>query len=417
MVCPASQSSPSKGLTGDRWKTDQSIGAVRNGEVLRKVRQSMLAGRLPEEVCSRCLSEERAGLPSWRMKTEATFKATDEELRTATGEDGGIEVERLPLQQLSLRLSNKCNLQCQMCHPSSSRALYEEWVALEKPRFGVGGEKVELIETESGWREKNSPFSWFDDFFARMKAEPGVLREIGFIHFSGGEPLLETNHLAFLEELIRQGRAPHLTLDYTSNLTVLPEAVLKAWTRFGKVRVSVSWDGRRSAQEYIRFPMKYERFLRNVRRLDEAEGPFELWVNSTISILNVWDYPLFLREFMEHGFRRYNVLLFKEGPRFYPSFHVLRKPEIFSLDRISAAGKERLRAHYQEQRGALEGALRARGWSSEELGSSLQGVIDSIRPSSTGEGDLRETLRNRDRFRKMKYQDFIPELEFLMEEA
>nr|HRO68453.1 hypothetical protein [Pseudobdellovibrionaceae bacterium] len=264
----------------------------------------------------------------------------------------------------------------------------------------------------------DSPFSWFDDFFENVKSEPAVLSEIGFIHFSGGEPLLEKNHLAFLRELIGRGRASHLVLDYTSNLTVLPEAVLKAWAHFKKVRISVSWDGRKAAQEYIRFPLRYERFLDHVRMLDEADGPFELWINSTVSVLNVWDYPLFLREFLSRGFRRYNVLESPEGPRFYPSFHILRKPEIFSLDRVTASGKERLEAHYRENLPLIEAAIKERGWRSEDLASSLRGVIDSIRPSLQEEGeDLNETLRKKDRFRKMNHRDFIPELEMLVAKA
>lgn len=416
MVCPASQSSPRRGLTGERWSAGTDPQALRNAEVLKKIRREMLAGNLPEEFCSRCLAEERAGLMSSRMKKGITLKRREETLLAATAVDGTLDTAAVPLEQLSLRMNNKCNLQCQMCHPSSSTALYREWLATEGPRFAVGGGKVSLTLKEGAIVAGGADFKWFESLFAAIRGNPAIIAGVDFIHFSGGEPLLEPRHTEFLRFLVEQRRAGAMTLDYTTNLTVLPDEVLELWRNFARVRICVSWDGRRKAQEYIRFPIRQEKFLRNVRRLDEAEGPFELWADTTVSLLNVWDYPLFLREFLESSFRRLNVDPQYEGRRFYPSFHLLRKPDIFSLDLISPSGKIKLERHYEGLLPELARAVKARFPASEDPSPALRGILESIRPQRDGSGveALRETLRKRDLFRKVDYRDFIPEIDTLI---
>jgi pyruvate-formate lyase-activating enzyme len=424
MVCPASQSSPSKGLTGERWSDASGaegprMDHLRNSQKLKSLRSAMMGGDLPPEFCSRCLSEESAGLDSWRQKNASSFRYTEESLLKATSSDG--EIRDLPLQQLSLRMSNRCNLQCQMCHPNSSRSLYPEWLATESPRFAVGSDKVHLQQTEGGIHEDRPRFDWFESFFAALQADEKSLEGIDFIHFSGGEPLLERRHLEFLEYLIRIGRAPHTTLDYTSNLTVLPPKLLEIWRQFQKVRISVSWDGRRGAQEYIRFPLRYERFVENVRALDRAEGPYELWINSTISVLNVWDYPLFLKEVLMSSLQKFNVREGSGGGKFFfLSFHLLRKPDIFSLDLVSPKGRDLLVQHYEQHLPELRMLAASRFQSCEGLNELLPGLLKSIsaRPEDPGriaQGEaLWQTLSKRDAFRGCSYQRSIPELSSLV---
>jgi MoaA/NifB/PqqE/SkfB family radical SAM enzyme len=414
MVCPASQSSASRGLTGERWSSGSSLAELRNSGILKKVRAEMLEGRLPEEFCSRCLAEENAGLESWRLKNEGSFKASDEDLVAGTQADGSLKETAPLLQQLSFRLSNRCNLKCRMCHPSSSRALYEEWSALESPRFRVGSDKVRLVRQGEILTEELSPFSWFDGFFEVFKKEPQTFLNVEIFQFSGGEPLMDRNHLELLKLLIARNRAEHITLEYASNLTILPREVLKCWKHFKKVRVSVSWDGRKNAQEYIRFPLRYDSFVKNVERLDQAEGNFDLWVNSTISLLNVWDYPLFLREFLERGFRRYNIVDEGKRGRFFPSFHILRKPEFLSLDRISPSGKQLLQSHYAESLPGIKEVLRRRDLHVEDLDADFNGILNSVGASPAEEESSLKELRRQDTFRKMSYRDYVPELDRLI---
>ena len=92
----------------------------------------------------------------------------------------------------------------------------------------------------------------------------------------GGEPLLIHQHYDFLNELVERGRAPFVTLEYNTNLSIVPEKALKLWEHFKKVKLGVSLDGVGPINDYIRHPSKWSVMERNLLKIDKAPGNIDV---------------------------------------------------------------------------------------------------------------------------------------------
>jgi hypothetical protein len=78
------------------------------------------------------------------------------------------------------------------------------------------------------------------------------LSKLTRIDFKGGEPMMAKNHVEFLEMLIAEGLNEKLTLQYTTNGTIVNPKILDVLAKFKKVRVMFSIEGTGSLYKYIR---------------------------------------------------------------------------------------------------------------------------------------------------------------------
>jgi len=201
-----------------------------------ELRESFLRNERPAG-CSSCWERENQIGKSRRI----WFKEKFEEF-LPVNKDYTLPVTKKNLgwTQMDINLSNVCNLKCRMCGSWASNQWFEEDVALSKinPAFKKENnpERQKIVQHE------------LNDLIELLPHTTKLRR----IDFKGGEPMLAKNHVEFLEELIRQGRNRYVTLQYTTNGTVVNPKILSTLQKFNKVRMMFSIEGTGNLYSYIR---------------------------------------------------------------------------------------------------------------------------------------------------------------------
>lgn len=309
---------------------DVGVAEARNSPTLKAIRKSMIEGQWPA-ACARCQKEEAAGIRSKRIYSKDTLpKDLDQKwAESITDTDGKMVLEKSPLLDLDVRFGNKCNLACRMCGPSDSSAWISDYEKL-------------------GGTFKPGRFDWYEQepFWNSLEVGSSHLEHIYVV---GGEPLLIDRHYVFLKHLIDIGRAEKITLEYNTNLTVLPEKALELWHHFQKVRIGVSFDGAKEVNDYIRFPSKFAVLERNLDKIDKASGRFQVWLACTVSAYNIHHLVDLMRWVHSKKFARIGKTSGKEF--FVP--HPVHMPEHLNVQAFPAEIKKATRVHLEQELAAF----------------------------------------------------------------
>lgn len=285
-----------------RVSDENSISKAWNSPTIQGMRSQMLEGKEPE-VCGECFSAEKMGDRSLRVKNNEVFLSQMKPM---------IRSEKVPeseIRALDVRWGNICNLKCRMCYPDFSRLLLPEHQEI----YGRAKDPKEAEEILSrDWFRRGNQWKEFPE-----------LENLEFLNFAGGEPLLIPESFELLERLVKSGKSKQITLTYNTNLTVLPAAAKELWPQFKEVKVSVSLDGYKEVNSYIRYPSSWEKIEKNLQELDQnflSYGLSHLSVHSTLQIYNVFSFGLLL-----DWMKRFSFL----HP--YPDITYLTSPEHFDL--------------------------------------------------------------------------------------
>ena len=241
---------------------NKTLSEVFYGNWMNDIRSKMLAG---EEIlgCIRCYQEESAGKKSLRERYHDNKDLPVEDL---------VDIENPRLKWIELAISNDCNLACRMC---DSRYAWK-WFKEEQAMYG---------ETHNQQERTKSDISNIYPF----------INDLVHIKFTGGEPLLTPDHWKLLDKLLDERDCSEIFLNYSTNCTIMPkDSWVEKWKKFKKVEFALSFDSSDPAEsEYIRWPAKWETTESVTKRfleLKELHG-FQVFLRSTISILNVWQMP------------------------------------------------------------------------------------------------------------------------------
>lgn len=225
------------------WQTDQRFVPIRN---------SMLAGtKLPH--CSHCYKQEQNGLTSDRY-TESL------EWANRLGLTSIHELKELHAPAyVEVRSSNRCNLMCRMCHPTSSHRIAKEYHQL-----GL---------------ELRPPIAPYVDVFADI--DPTRLKKI---YVSGGEPMLNNDFFRWLD---RHSHVNTVKVEclINTNGTKLPLRLRKHLSRWPNMQFIFSIDAYAELNHYIRWPSNWNSIVENWHYLRRANH--RVHVNTTVSIYNV----------------------------------------------------------------------------------------------------------------------------------
>lgn len=229
-----------------------SINDLYNSEHMKQIRRNMLAGERPKE-CTECFKIEDFGGQSRRMSSLNNYKQNINFIDSFLGtkDDGGIVPK---VQFLDISLSNVCNLKCIMCSPPHSTLMKEEFDQFsDNKQIGYDN------STYKGALSLKNNSSMFDLF------SDEELESIEVILFSGGEPLIDIKHKAFLKKLISLKIASKITISYNTNMTYLSSDLLEIWNQFYKVDLNISVDAYGKLNEYIRKNSNWNQFEKNVQ--------------------------------------------------------------------------------------------------------------------------------------------------------
>lgn len=287
---------------GIRISDENAVVKAWNSPVIRNLREQMIKGEEPE-ICRECFLPEKMGDRSLRVKNNEIYLSQLEPIIQTSA------VAEKEIRALDVRWGNICNLKCRMCFPDFSRLLLPEHQELYG-RAKDAREADEILSRE-WFREKDH---WKD---------LSGLENIDFLNFAGGEPLLIPESFELLERFVKSGKAKNITLAYNTNLTLLSPAARELWPKFREVRLSVSLDGYREVNSYIRHPSSWEKIEKNLRELDEnheSYGISHLSIHSTLQIYNAFSFSELIRWMKGFSFLH---------P--YPDITYLTSPEHFDL--------------------------------------------------------------------------------------
>ncbi|MDE0092276.1 MAG: twitch domain-containing radical SAM protein [Oligoflexia bacterium] len=339
-VCCRSHVSENQGILRDKNKSPLQVGEtsveeVRNSELLKELRLSMLKGEA-HPTCVRCLTEEKISMQnSFRLSQQRLWEKdfTFESAKKVTQKDGAIDAKESPLLSVDLTLGNKCNLKCRMCRPETSDYWYEDHYKIwgKDSFFSVDGKEFKIIQNEKNqWRIENGHYSWIDQT-STWEEINRALKNCLYIYITGGEPLIIEKHYELLEKLVEEKRADKIDLEYNTNLTVLPQKLFSAWKHFKSIVLHVSLDGVGKVNDYIRHPSKWNHIERMIHKLDQTvNDKFYLSFTSTIQIYNILDIPNLIKWKLSSNFQHINGT--ESAPLF--SFKTLNNPKFLNVQSL-----------------------------------------------------------------------------------
>jgi MoaA/NifB/PqqE/SkfB family radical SAM enzyme len=371
-----------------------SISSAWNSGYMRTLRGEMLNGQRPA-ACRRCFREEDLGIRSYRQYANEDFAAHIPEAVQKTSAQCEVPVDMI--RSLDLRLGNRCNLKCRMCSPVSSRALAAEYAEL----YDISPDDPRLLALVGE--------DWVSDpNFIRAFEE--CSEHVEKLLFAGGEPLLVREMEVLLRGLIERGLSSRIDLRYVTNLTVLPEKFFPLWAAFRSVGFVVSLDGLGPIAEFIRYPLRWKSFERNLKALDARANSIDcrnLHANITVqayNVLHVEEMLIYVAEQLQHFARPKLSLLF-----FPEHLNVRVLP-----DSIKRLATERLRR--LGQRCQAEWRDRWPNSGAAEVVDMINGIIEHMNGADRSDllPEFRRWTQVLDRSRHEDAAKAIPELASLM---
>ena len=288
-----------------------------------KSHRLLLANNIWPKRCRSCLDSENA-LKSkeyidGKSKRQRVIKQTASSIpeyvtidtaHLYTNEDGSVTSK---VVNLDLRFGNLCNQKCIMCSPQHSNQWYDDWTAIssDTPVYQKGKYKTfPLIQDNRGKTLMDGLNSWWEteDWWNKFDE---MAKDLRYIYFTGGEPLIVPAMQECLDRLINAGYSKDIELRYDTNLSVINNKIIDKWKHFKNVILCISIDDTEERYELIRFPGKYDRILENIKTIKENNIKIE-YLSSCIGIASPYSI-LRVLELAEH-FDVPTYFRFLEGP-------------------------------------------------------------------------------------------------------
>jgi len=208
-----------------------------------EIKAQQLAGEWPT-ACHRCRSEEHHGGQSERVvgfmmyPTQRLQKFID----TTVVNDYEVRV----------KFSNLCNLACRSCSPTESSSYARITNTTVDTQY-----EVDISESPEHW-----------EFITASILEKKDLYEHFYVHFIGGESLIQPGMKKLIDWMIDQGIAPDINLRLTTALTVNPnQDLLSKMSQFKTIDINLSIDSVDRNYQYIRWPARFEKIEINLDTL------------------------------------------------------------------------------------------------------------------------------------------------------
>lgn len=223
-------------------KTDWQITRIEsltdwaNDPGFAPIRKNMLDGIMMPDKCSTCYEREESGQDSPR-KFESLEAAI--ELRL-THVDDLKKIKRPTIYDI--RPNNKCNIMCRICNGSYSHLIEEE------------NKKINSAPVFEIKRLQPIPHDIIDFDSAKR------------IYWAGGEPTVMPEFYSFLRDCIKRGKTD-FDLNIGTNGQKISNTLLSLLKEFPKVTFSVSIDGYKKVNDYIRWLSDFDTIRNNCHRI------------------------------------------------------------------------------------------------------------------------------------------------------
>lgn len=217
--------------------------------VFLDARNRLLNGQ-PIAECQGCYNVEKNNLESFRIRDTIEWmdKLNIESINDVTTD----------LIYYDIRNDNLCNLSCRMCHPGASSQLEKEY-------------------KEIGWAyniaSRNSKLSEIVNY-----------DKIQQLYIAGGEPTLMPEFKKFLKTAIDKNKTD-IKLRIITNGTNVNKEILKLLQQFPNIEFTISLDGYKDVNKYIRWPSDWDAIDKNIDKIKLLTDNISF--NVAVSIWNI----------------------------------------------------------------------------------------------------------------------------------
>lgn len=340
-LCCQANTAKNKGVlrnkNGEPFRADvpDDITNSKNSDLSSSVRKKFLENQWPEE-CIRCRREESVGAVSRRQHEVKRYTNKKQHLLDITDVNGRVNLAHLSQEYFDIRFGNLCNLKCRMCSPTESNMWYNDYSKLWNTNtFKDTHGTVTMSDDKKA--TVNLDYEWIhSEVFWQQLTEQ---TEIQYIQMAGGEPFIIPKHLEYLQTLIKLGKANQITLEYNTNLTVLPQKLLDAFAHFREVKLIVSIDGIKKQNEYIRNPSKWGKLISNIERLESNRSKInmQVYLSVTVQMYNIFYLPEIYTQLCKL-IEQYDILHEKVRP--FPISHPVTNPKFMNIKYMPRALKD-----------------------------------------------------------------------------
>jgi hypothetical protein len=107
-----------------------------------------------------------------------------------------------------------------------------------------------------------------------------------YVYLAGGEPLLIEECLKLISAIADQAQQPELVIN--TNLTSVSDQTFEQLSRIQNLTLVVSVDASGTVNEYHRWPLSWNKFMRNLDRAYELLGSHNIMFNTVIDAVSVF---------------------------------------------------------------------------------------------------------------------------------
>jgi sulfatase maturation enzyme AslB (radical SAM superfamily) len=209
----------------------------KNNTEFNNIRNKMIEGTLLPRYCGDCYLREEQGQESMRQ-----FETLEWANRIgADTVDDFINIKK-PLYY-EIRPTNTCNIMCRTCDDQHSHLIEKEWKQIGIPLICVDP-------------YQNTQFDLID--FDSMKV----------VYVGGGEPTVIPEFYDFLRKCISLGRTD-FELNIGTNGLKFSNTLIELLDHFSNVCLSISFDGYKKINDYVRWGSNFDTIVDNTRILRE----------------------------------------------------------------------------------------------------------------------------------------------------
>ena len=258
---------------------DQTLKEIWYGKKAKELRKMHRSRDVPE-YCIGCQKKEQSG----RSRRMFFWDKMDYDLRIESEwHDWDMEPD---IRYLDFTLSNKCNLACIHCGPFVSTG----WSKL--------GKKLNK-EMPEYWTEQQIGYNGVDDFtfMDNLFANPEYFRNLETVALRGGEPLYDEHCYNVLKWFVDNDIASKVSLDISTNATVVEQKFLDIFAEFKHVELLISIEATDELYSVIRGGKNFtwEDLNKNVDQfyaLDNVEVVFAVTVMNTnvFNLDKIWEW-------------------------------------------------------------------------------------------------------------------------------
>jgi MoaA/NifB/PqqE/SkfB family radical SAM enzyme len=278
---------PGADLTKDGKRLRPGVDKISdawNNPEMQDTRKKMLAGE-EVEACRTCYYREGLGKTSNRQHSLNEWRwllgkdQLDQLFQKA--KENNYVVDTPPVY-LDLRLGNVCNLKCRMCNPWNSTQIAKEHFEI----YDANKQYQDLWHKKAGsnpiyLKEKNE---WYESDLLWDEII-SMIPSLRKVYMTGGEPTLVEGNFRFMEQIIQQGYQDKIILFFSMNCTNVNKRFLELIRQFKTVKINASLDAVGAANDYIRYPSKWQQIADNFEKLAQ-EPNVELRATPCLTVYN-----------------------------------------------------------------------------------------------------------------------------------